>query len=55
MTGIVVAHLAHNNRFEDLVTQYRNEVANFSDIDKQKFEKLVEYLRDLRDSKPHAA
>jgi hypothetical protein len=47
MSAIILARLAQNPDFDELVDRYRHETRDFDDDDKERYEKLVEHLRSL--------
>ncbi|WP_020474756.1 hypothetical protein [Zavarzinella formosa] len=55
MTGVAVARLAGDPRWEQLVAAYRAQLSGAPDHDRQKFEGLVAHLLTLADAEPDAA
>ncbi len=47
MHAVILARLAQNPDFDRLVERYRNEIREWDDDDKDRYEKLVERLRSL--------
>jgi hypothetical protein len=47
MSAIILARSAENPEFDQLVERYRNQIRDFDDDDKERYEKLVEHLRSL--------
>jgi len=45
MHAIILAHLAQNPSFDILVEQYQDQMKSFVQVEKDKFNRLVEYLR----------
>jgi hypothetical protein len=48
MTGVAVAHLAGDPRFDELVAAYRSQIKILRDLNRQKFEDMVAYLSSVR-------
>ena len=48
MHAVILARLAQNPDFDKLVERYRNEIREWDDDDKDRYEKLVEQLRSLK-------
>jgi len=48
--SLIVAHLAGNPRFDELVSRYRDEMLNEPPQERAKYDEVVNYLRGMRPS-----
>lgn len=44
MRAVIIAHLVGNPRFEELLARYTEEMHDFIPVEREKFDKLVDYL-----------